>query len=138
MKTLVVVLSLFIGNALACSCGQWGTAREILADADSVFVGKLIRSRIGGISPETGSPLVASSFSVLRSYKPQGLNMKTVLSEKGDGANCGTQFQKGVSYLILGFTVRGRTYTDFCSYKLVNNSRSMRALLAELQAASSL
>lgn len=138
MKLLIALTSLFSASVYACSCAQWGTARELLSEYNVAYVGTLVGSRDGGISPD-GDPVRLNSFNVIKAFKPRTLRKKfSVRSQQGDGANCGTMFTRSTPYLIFGYTYRGKTYTDLCSYRAIDSSREMRTLLRDLARASAL
>ena len=138
MKLMITLLTQFSASAYACSCSQWGTARQLLSEYDVAYVGTLAGSRDGGISPD-GDPVRLNTFKVLKAFKPRTLRKKFSLrSQQGDGGNCGTMFTRNTSYLVFGYTYRGRTYTDLCSYRAIDNSREMRTLLRDLDRASAL
>ena len=136
MKLLVVALSLFIGNAFACSCSEWGTPREMLSDAKVAFVGMVASARAAEMSPDSGELLTLTNFRVTQSFKPRGLRKAQTRSEVGDGGNCGTQFQVGQSYLVFGYAHEGKVYTDDCSIQLITGERSQNVYLRGLERAS--
>ena len=138
MKLLVVALSLFIGSAYACSCGEWGSAREMLSTAKTAFVGTVASSRLGEISSDSGDLLTLTNFSIVRSFKPRALRKMTTRSEVGDGANCGTSFVVGQSYLVFGYAFEGKIYTDLCSFQPMTGARSQINFLRDLDRASRL
>jgi hypothetical protein len=129
-------LVLFAGNALACSCSDWGTAREMLADADAAFLGNVASARVGEISRDSGEPLMVTTFRTIKAYKPLNARKFIVRSEKGDGGNCGTDFQRGVIYLVFAYKSGGKLYTDSCSISQGPVDREMRAFLLDLERAS--
>ena len=136
MKLLVVALSLFISSAYACSCGEWGSAREMLSGSKAAFVGTVAATSLGEISPDTGERLALTKFLITKSFKPRGLRKATTRSEVGDGGNCGTQFQVGQSYLVFGYAHEGKVYTDDCSIQLITGERSQNVYLRGLERAS--
>lgn len=136
MKLLVVALSLFIGNAYACSCGEWGTAREMLSGSKAAFVGTVASARLGEMSPDSGNRLTLTNFVITNSFKPRGLRKATTRSEVGDGGNCGTNFQVGQSYLIFAYEYEGKIYTDDCSLQMIDGSRSQNVFIRSLERAS--
>ncbi len=135
MKLLVVLISLFVGNAFACSCAEWGNAREMLVSAQAAFVGMPVNARRGEINPESGESFVVTSFRVLRSFKPRSMERVFTHSDQGNGGNCGTNFRTGVAYLVFAYKHEGKLYTDSCSLKEVStsSSREMNRFLRELE-----
>jgi hypothetical protein len=135
MKVFALVLSLFTGSAFACSCSEWGTARQMLRDYDVAFVGSYISSVIGGTTPD-GDPMVTTNMAVLKGFKGTTSSKIVVRSTPGDGANCGTNFITGQKYLVFSYKYRGRNYTDGCSYDVMQNTREQRSFLRALEIAS--
>jgi len=136
MKSLALALVLFAGNALACSCADWGTAREMLRTADAAFLGNLAAARVGETSPDSGEPLMVTTFPTIKAFKPLNARKFVVRSEKGDGGNCGTDFQRGIVYLVFAYKHEGKLYTDACSISSGPEDREMRAFLIDLERAS--
>ena len=137
MKALILLVSLFLGNAYACSCAEWGTAAEILKEVDVAFVGTYVKGVI--IPTDAQEANRKTTFKVNRAFKPRPMrtNKSIVRSTRGDGANCGTYFGRGGRYLILGYKdASGNIYTDDCSTRVVRNTPEMIALLLEFEAAS--
>lgn len=136
MKLLVVALSMFVGSAFACSCAEWGTAREMLSGARTAFVGTVVSARPGELSSDSGERLTITNFRIVRSFKPRGLRKATTRSEVGDGGNCGTQFRVGQSYLVFGYAYEGKVYTDDCSLQPITGERSQNNFLRSLELTS--
>ena len=138
MKLLVVALSLFISSAYACSCGEWGSAREMLSGSKAAFVGTVVATSLGEISPDSGEPLALTKFLITTSFKPRGRRSAMTRSEVGDGGNCGTNFAVGESYLLFAYEFEGKIYTDLCSIQPINGSRTQNIFLRDLYRASRL
>lgn len=137
MKLVFAFMALFFGQAFACSCEEWGSAREMLSTSDMAYVGTFVGSRAGGVSPDSEQPLRLNNFRVEQAFKPRRIGPKaSVRAEIGDGANCGADFTRGKKYLIFAYRHEGKLYTDSCSYSPVTNTRKMRALLKALTIAS--
>lgn len=138
MKTLVIALFVFAGNALACSCAEWGTAREVLADTNAAFLGTV--QSASNIPEDSQEANRSTTFLVKKAFKPRFLRRTfSVRSTLGDGANCGTDFRRGETYLILAYRdpATGLHYTSACDLRYMDNSREMRALIKEFTRASS-
>ncbi len=92
---------MFVGHAVACSCTEWGTTREMLSDAKMALVGTVASARPPEVSTDSGEILTLTNFHGTQRFKPRGLRKAQRRSEVGDSGNCGTQFQLGQSYLVF-------------------------------------
>ncbi len=94
--------------AHACSCGPVGSPAEALADADSVFAGKVTSIRPLGHPPfrlSSADP-VGVEFQVSRVWKGPRRETAVIETELSE-ISCGYEFKKGGTYIV--YANDGRT-----------------------------
>ncbi|MDF2679104.1 MAG: hypothetical protein K0R47_294 [Brevibacillus sp.] len=104
--TLSTLLFAIPSSVYACSCVSPGPVKEALAQAESVFAGKVTKI----IEPKPNAQGIISSadpvdvtFDVSISWK--GVNTKHVtIKTPLDSASCGFSFDVGKEYLVYSYT----------------------------------
>lgn len=125
---------------LACECAGWEgvRGRDLLRQADAVFVGTPVaKSRVVGTA-EYDQQIVQTTFRVLQGFKPSSARRIHVRSLKGDGANCGVDFQGNEGHLlVVAYRERGHLRTTACDLSdLADQDAETTRLLRELRRAS--
>jgi hypothetical protein len=122
MRLLIALAALVIAaNSFGCDCAEWPSARLMFQGADAVFVGRPNENShvIGTSGP---SVRVQTEFRVLRSFKNVGTKVR-ILSEQGDGGNCGTDFRRNEGpILVFAYRVRGKLTTDSCGLQYLTET----------------
>lgn len=137
MKILALLMSLFIGNAIACSCLEMDDAREWLKFSDIVFIGTpTSNSRV--IGTMDGQPMQNTTFRVSRVFKNVNSAIVSIRTEKSDGANCGANFRRNQGpFLIFANKQRNKFYSSGCSIADVRRrTAEMDSFLRDLERAS--
>lgn len=139
MKNLIilgVILSTFISfNANACSCAAWEGAREMLAESDTLVLGVPTDDGVFYSKDEDfGEDLYRFGINIVKKFKGKFSKFMYVVSNKGNGANCGVYFKPydGL-YLIAGYKVPGEKYyyTEGCSVGYVTPDDEETARIIE-------
>lgn len=128
---LSVVVSLFsIGSALACSCSEWGSAQQMLKEADAVVLAIPVSdSKVDpSVSPrvyDSLGPIVKTDMKVVRHFKGKYKKFFYLYTEKDLGGNCGVNFKKQDGmYLVFAYMQNGRYFTESCSIGQVDSEDS--------------
>lgn len=106
----VAASALAAGAAWACSCIRYNSAAEQLAQADVMFVGRVI----GTAELEPGQ--AETRFEVVRTLKGQTSRETEVGHTINDGgAACGVEFDVGETVAVIAYVREGRLQTNLCS-----------------------
>ena len=103
--------------AHACMCGLSGSPRDAMAEADAVFLGKVVAIHAPGPSMRDGELVISSAdllkveFSVSKVWKGPRREALTVETERM-GVSCGYEFKKGRRYIVYTW---GGNRTGLCT-----------------------
>ena len=116
--TLAVLIPLALPKpAHACYCGDSGSPREAMAEADAVFFGKVVTIQAPGPRFRKGqlgissADLVTVEFRVRRVWKGPIRDTLSVQTERSE-ISCGFEFKEGREYIV--YTWRGNR-TGLCT-----------------------
>lgn len=131
----LMVSAFYNTNASACSCAQWEGASEMLNQSDTVVLG--VPTDAGSFyrqDIDNGEEMFRYGINIVKRFKGKYSKFMYVISNKGNGANCGVYFQSydGL-YLIAGYKVPGEKYyyTEGCSVGYVTPDDEETARLIE-------
>lgn len=106
----VAASALTAGAAWACSCIRYNSAAEQLAQADVMFVGRVIATT------ELNPGRAETRFEVLRMFKGAPSGETAVGHTINDGgAACGVEFDAGETVAVIAHERDGRLVTNLCS-----------------------
>ena len=103
--------------AYACMCGSSGSPRDAMAEADAVFLGKVVAIHAPGPSMRDGQLVISSAdllkveFSVSQVWKGPRREAMTVETERM-GVSCGYEFKEGRRYIVYTW---GGSRTGLCT-----------------------
>lgn len=117
---ILVLASFYSLSSFACSCVEWTDARQMMKEADTVVLA--VPSEDSQYFGEGEfAPMVKTGMKVVKKYKGKYSKFFYLISDKGDGANCGLMFNKydGL-YLIFGYKHSNEYYaSSMCDTGLV-------------------
>lgn len=103
MKYLGFILLLSSFQSWACSCMEWEDTKQMLKEADSVVLAVPTKDSEFFSQGEFG-PMVKTEMKIVKKYKGRYSKLFYLVSDKGDGANCGLDFKKHSGlFLIFGY-----------------------------------
>lgn len=106
----VAASALAAGAAWACSCIRYNSAAEQLAQADVMFVGRVLATT------EVSSGRAETRFEVLRTLKGPASGEAEIGHTINDGgAACGVDFEAGETVAVIAYEHEGRLQTNLCS-----------------------
>jgi len=117
----IAMMSLaFSIQALACSCAEWGGAKEMLRSSDTAILAVPLEDSRFYKNGEY-VPLVKTYMRIVKRYKGKFKKNAFIITEKGDGGNCGIDFKKHEGlFLIFGYMgPDGYYYTGSCDTGMV-------------------
>lgn len=109
---IAATFALFAGSvALACSCVRYANAAEHAAQAETMFVGRVLTS-----TPAEGLRST-TRFTVLETLKGEASGEIDVIhvDERGAGATCGIGYTAGQEVLVIASTSARGLVTSSCS-----------------------
>lgn len=115
MRTLLILAvasasALAAGAAWACSCMRFDSAAEQLAQADVMFVGRVLDTT------ETAPQQATTRFEVVSTLKGSVHDTVEIRHTVNDGgAACGVQFEVGQTAPVIAYETDGRLHTNLCS-----------------------
>jgi hypothetical protein len=124
---LIATFAASATTALACSCVEWRTPQEQLAEMDLAVVARAgwTRPEVGGRGPYDGVTL----FTVERTLKGERrTEWKIAHIVDDDGATCGVRFRPGQRVILLARMQDGRLFTSLCHRARFSVSAYERAL----------
>ena len=139
MKSILGLICLLTiamsSNAQACSCAEWEGAKELLQESDTVVLGVPTDNGVYYSHDEDfGEDMFRYGINIVKKFKGKYSKFMYVVSNKGDGANCGVYFKPydGL-YLIAGYKVPGEKYyyTEGCSVGYVTPDDEYLAKIIE-------
>lgn len=132
---MITLSTFFISQSIyACSCMQWGSAKEMLMSFDAAFLAiPSEASQTIGRDEDWGEDLMETKFSVVKSFKGKKLSTVALRSIRDSGANCGLDFQKDDRlWLIFATKEEDGTYSaNSCTISGLYSTED-RAFLREL------
>lgn len=99
------------GVALACSCMQYPNAAAHAADADVIFVGRVVAT-------EAQSPTQqATTFKVLETLKGESVRRRIIYHGGAEmtAAGCGIAYRFGDTALVIAHRGNGQLSTSSCT-----------------------
>ena len=139
MKSVFLLLSLCLvfasQSASACSCAQWEGASEMLNSSDTLVLGVPTDEGVFYSRDEDfGEDMYRYGINIVKKFKGKYSKFMYVISNKGNGANCGVYFKPydGL-YSIAGYKVPGEKYyyTEGCSVGYVTPEDEETARIIE-------
>lgn len=93
---MITLSTFFISqNIYACSCMEWGSAKEMLLSFDAAFLAiPSEASQVIGRDEDWSEDLIETKFSIVKNFKGKKLSTVALRSVRDTGANCGLDFQK--------------------------------------------
>jgi hypothetical protein len=130
---LSLVFLLGLKSALACSCMQWSSPKEMLSEADGAYLVIPAADSVSlGRDNDWGEDLMETRFSVIRAYKGQNKDLISIRSVKNTGGNCGMTFiENDRIWLMFTYLEDGKQYSNSCLLSGVQ-SREALAFIREL------
>src|SRR3989338_9798634 len=101
-------LLVFVQGAWACSCIR-GTPDQYFNDADTVFIGKAL-----DVERNLENEFEVK-FEVFERRKMSGSDKTVIVRTALTAADCGYDFEPGLTYVVYAFEDGSRFYTDLCS-----------------------
>ena len=95
-------------GASACSCIR-GTPEQYFNDADVVFTGKVLEVE------HNVENVFEVKFEIVERQKMSGSDRTVIIRTALTAAECGYDFQPGVTYVVYAIEDGSRLYTDLCS-----------------------
>lgn len=134
MKVLKVLTlaSFFISQSIyACSCMEWGSAREMLMSFDAAFLAIPSQtSETIGRDEEWGEDLIETKMTVVRGFKGTKGSSVALRSIRDSGANCGLDFRKDdrLWLIFASYEEDGTLSANSCTISGLYNEQELRFL----------
>lgn len=106
----IATFSINLRETRACSCLPPPAPAKAFAEADAVFIGKVVSFQLTG---EAFSPRLAK-FSVAKIWKGERMAVSEILTPNNSAA-CGYEFIVGEEYVVYAYEYDGKLHTNLCT-----------------------